>query len=180
MIEPFGRLVRRAVPGQARYCGVATMTYSSSASLVATRPTSCRLPSRIARSMLSSTRSTTASVRFIWTFKRGNFCINSGSSSTILRLPNVIGAVSGSSPVGLLPRSVVVLILTALIATSLLYIAMQLSPNATIAALMDITYPAFIAVVAWLLYRVNHLDWHVVIGAVLIFSGALVILSKHG
>lgn len=76
--------------------------------------------------------------------------------------------------------SVLVLIFTTIIAASLLYIAMQLSPNPTIASLLDITYPLFIAIVAWLLYRENHLDWSVLIGGGLILSGAMLIVWKHG
>ena len=76
--------------------------------------------------------------------------------------------------------SVVVLIFTTIIAANLLYIAMQLSPNATVAALLDITYPVFIALIAWLLYRENHLDWAVLAGGALIFSGAMLIVWKHG
>ena len=76
--------------------------------------------------------------------------------------------------------SIVVLILTTIIAASLLYIAMQLSPNATVASLLDITYPVFIAIIAWLLYRENHLDWSVLAGGALIFSGAMLIVWKHG
>ncbi|MDH5484554.1 MAG: DMT family transporter [Gammaproteobacteria bacterium] len=76
--------------------------------------------------------------------------------------------------------SVIVLIFTAIIAANLLYIAMQLSPNATVAALLDITYPVFIAIIAWLLYRENHLDWTVLLGGALIFSGAILIVWKHG
>jgi len=76
--------------------------------------------------------------------------------------------------------SVVVLVFTTIIAANLLYIAMQLSPNATVAALLDITYPVFIAIVAWLLYRENHLDWTVLVGGILIFSGAMLIVWKHG
>jgi drug/metabolite transporter (DMT)-like permease len=76
--------------------------------------------------------------------------------------------------------SVIALVFTALFAANLLFIAMQLSPNATIASLLDITYPVFIAVVAWLLYRENHLDWSVLVGGALIFSGAMLIVWKHG
>jgi drug/metabolite transporter (DMT)-like permease len=76
--------------------------------------------------------------------------------------------------------SVIVLIFTTIVAANLLYIAMQLSPNPTIAALLDITYPLFIAIIAWFLYRENHLDWSVLVGGVLIFSGAMLIVWKHG
>jgi len=75
--------------------------------------------------------------------------------------------------------SVIALVFTAIIAANLLYIAMQLSPNATVAALLDITYPVFVAIVAWLLYRENHLDWTVLAGGALIFSGAMLIVWKH-
>ena len=76
--------------------------------------------------------------------------------------------------------SVIVLIFTTIIAANLLYIAMQLSPNPTIAALLDITYPLFIAIMAWFLYRENHIDWSVLVGGGLIFSGAMLIVWKHG
>ena len=76
--------------------------------------------------------------------------------------------------------SVIVLVFTAIVAANLLYIAMQLSPNATVAALLDITYPVFIAIIAWLLYRENHLDWSVLVGGALIFFGAMLIIWKHG
>ncbi len=76
--------------------------------------------------------------------------------------------------------SLLVLMCTTLVAACLLYIAMQLSPNATIAALLDITYPLFIALIAWLLYRQNHLDWTVLLGGALIFAGAMLIVWKHG
>lgn len=76
--------------------------------------------------------------------------------------------------------SVIVLVFTAIIAANLLYIAMQLSPNATVAALLDITYPVFIAIIAWLLYREDHLDWTVLVGGGLIFCGAALIIWKHG
>lgn len=76
--------------------------------------------------------------------------------------------------------SMVVLVFTAIIAANLLFVAMQLSPNATVAALLDITYPVFIAIIAWLLYRENHLDWTMLAGGALIFSGAMLIVWKHG
>ena len=76
--------------------------------------------------------------------------------------------------------SMIVLVFTTLIASSLLYIAMQLSPNATVAALLDITYPLFVAIAAWLLFRQNHIDWYVIIGGAFIFIGAMIIIWKHG
>jgi len=75
--------------------------------------------------------------------------------------------------------SVLFLVFTAIIAANLLYIAMQLSPNATVAALLDITYPVFVAVIAWLLYRESHLDWSVLVGGTLILCGSMLIVWKH-
>ena len=75
--------------------------------------------------------------------------------------------------------SVLVLVFTAIIAANLLYIAMQLSPNATVAALLDITYPVFVAIIAWLLYRESHLDWSVLVGGALILCGSMLIVWKH-
>ena len=76
--------------------------------------------------------------------------------------------------------SVLVLIFTTIIAANLLYIAMQLSPNPTVASLLDITYPLFIALIAWLLFRENHLDWSVLLGGGMILGGAMLIVWKHG
>lgn len=76
--------------------------------------------------------------------------------------------------------SVLLLIVTAITAVTLLYTAMQLSPNATIASLLDITYPIFVALIAWLVFRENHLDWSVLLGGALIFAGASIIIWKHG
>lgn len=76
--------------------------------------------------------------------------------------------------------SVIVLFFTSIIAAGMLYIAMQLSPNATVAALLDISYPVFVAIIAWLLYRENHLDWSLLVGGGLIFTGAMLIVWKHG
>ncbi|MBI1422114.1 MAG: EamA family transporter [Gammaproteobacteria bacterium] len=76
--------------------------------------------------------------------------------------------------------SVIILIFTTIIAANLLYVAMQLSPNPTIASLIDITYPLFIAIIAWLVYRENHIDWSVLLGGALILSGSMLIVWKHG
>ena len=76
--------------------------------------------------------------------------------------------------------SVLVLIFTTVVAACLLYIAMQLSPNPTVAALLDITYPLFIALIAWLLFKESHLDWSVLVGGGMILCGAMLIVWKHG
>jgi len=76
--------------------------------------------------------------------------------------------------------SVLVLIFTTIVAANLLYIAMQLSPNPTVASLLEITYPLFVALIAWLLFRENPLDWSVLLGGSMILGGAMLIVWKHG
>jgi len=76
--------------------------------------------------------------------------------------------------------SLLILIATTVAAATLLTIAMQLSNNATLASLLDITYPIFVALVAWLLFKEGHFDWTMLVGGALIFSGSLLIIWKHG
>jgi len=75
---------------------------------------------------------------------------------------------------------VFILIVTTLVAASLLYIAMQFSSNATLASLLDITYPVFVALVAWLVFKEGRFDWSLLLGGTLIFAGSLLIIWKHG
>jgi len=72
------------------------------------------------------------------------------------------------------------LIMTTLVAAVLLTIAMQLSNNATLASLLDITYPIFVALVAWAVFKEGHFDWTMLVGGLLIFSGSFLIIWKHG
>jgi len=73
-----------------------------------------------------------------------------------------------------------ILIATTLSAAVLLTIAMQLSNSATLASLLDITYPIFVALVAWLLFKEGHFDWTIIVGGALIFCGSILIIWKHG
>jgi len=47
--------------------------------------------------------------------------------------------------------------------------------NATLAGLIEISYPIFIAIFAYLLYRENQLSSSTIIGGLLIFAGVFVI-----
>lgn len=76
--------------------------------------------------------------------------------------------------------SAILLVFTTIIAATLLNSAMQLSSNATLASLLDITYPVFVALVAWLVFREGTFDWTILVGGTLIFSGAMLIIWKHG
>lgn len=74
---------------------------------------------------------------------------------------------------------ILVLMLTSVTGTILLMIAIG-GRNATLAALIEISYPVFVALFAWLLFREVHVTTHVLLGAALVFSGlALIILGSR-
>jgi len=56
------------------------------------------------------------------------------------------------------------------VANYLVFYAIQ-QKNATSASLIEIAYPLFTAMFAWLLFRDVQLNWGIVAGATLIFSG---------
>ena len=69
--------------------------------------------------------------------------------------------------------------LTSLAGTVLLYLAVR-GRNATLASLIEISYPAFVAIFAWLLFREWQLNAGVLLGAALVFTGtALIILNSR-
>jgi len=65
--------------------------------------------------------------------------------------------------------------LTSLAGTVLLYMAVR-GRNATLASLIEISYPAFVAVIAWLLFREWQLNSGVLLGALLVFAGTTLII----
>lgn len=68
--------------------------------------------------------------------------------------------------------------LTSLAGAVLLFLAIG-DKNATLASLIEITYPLFVALFAWLLFRQAHLNASVLAGAALVFAGvALIILHN--
>lgn len=86
--------------------------------------------------------------------------------------------VIGALPAG--ERALIGLIaLTSLAGTVLLYLAVR-ARNATLASLIEISYPAFVALFAWLLFREWQLNAGVLLGAGLVFAGtALIILNSR-
>jgi drug/metabolite transporter (DMT)-like permease len=65
--------------------------------------------------------------------------------------------------------------LTSLAGTVLLYLAVR-GRNATLASLIEISYPAFVALFAWLLFRDWQLNAGVLLGAALVFAGTMLII----
>jgi drug/metabolite transporter (DMT)-like permease len=75
--------------------------------------------------------------------------------------------------------TVLSLALTSLLATVLLFVSIG-EKNATLAGLLEITYPLFIVGFTWLLFRQLHLNAGAAAGGLLIMAGAvLVILSSR-
>jgi drug/metabolite transporter (DMT)-like permease len=66
--------------------------------------------------------------------------------------------------------------LTSLAGTVLLYLAVR-GRNATLASLIEISYPAFVALFAWLLFGEWQLKPGVLLGAALVFAGTALIIT---
>lgn len=68
--------------------------------------------------------------------------------------------------------------LTSFAGAVLLFLAIS-DKNATLASLIEISYPVFVVFFAWLLFRQVHLNASVIAGAALVFAGvALIILNN--
>ena len=68
--------------------------------------------------------------------------------------------------------------LTSTLGAVLLYLSIN-SRNAPLASLIEITYPAFVVLFAWLFFRQMHLNAAVVIGGVLILAGSGLIIYNN-
>jgi drug/metabolite transporter (DMT)-like permease len=76
-------------------------------------------------------------------------------------------------------RLIVLAVMVTSVAGSLLLYVSITGKNATLASLIEITYPVFVALFSYLLFRQMALTPGVVVGALLIFSGVgLIILSN--
>jgi len=71
--------------------------------------------------------------------------------------------------------STLALMFTSIAASLLLYKAIHGS-NATVASLIEITYPVFVALFAFLLFNENHLNWSVAAGSILVMAGTGLII----
>jgi drug/metabolite transporter (DMT)-like permease len=70
---------------------------------------------------------------------------------------------------------ILALALTSLAGSVLLYLSIS-GKNATLASLIEITYPVFVVLFAFLLFRQMNLNASVLIGAGLVFAGVAVIV----
>ena len=68
--------------------------------------------------------------------------------------------------------------LTSLLGAVLLYLSIA-GKNATLASLIEITYPVFVAIFAYVMFRHIHLNTSVVVGGLLVISGAGLIIYNN-
>jgi drug/metabolite transporter (DMT)-like permease len=67
-----------------------------------------------------------------------------------------------------------VAVFTAMIAALLIFMSIQ-AKNATVASLIEVTYPFFTAFFAWLFFRQNTLNLATIFGGLLILAGVVII-----
>lgn len=65
-------------------------------------------------------------------------------------------------------------VLTFALANVLSFYAIQ-AKNATLASIIEVSYPLFIIIIAWVLFRESALNISVIIGGLLIFAGIFII-----
>ncbi len=74
--------------------------------------------------------------------------------------------------------AILALSLTSLSASVLLFVSID-SKNATLASLIEISYPMFVAMFAYLLFREVHLSPSVLAGSLLVFLGVGIIIVNN-
>jgi drug/metabolite transporter (DMT)-like permease len=74
--------------------------------------------------------------------------------------------------------TVLAIALTSLLASVLLFLSID-SKNATLASLIEITYPVFVALFAYLLFREVHVNVSVLLGSLLVFAGVGIIILNN-
>ena len=75
--------------------------------------------------------------------------------------------------------TVLAMMFTSILGTVAVYKAIHTS-NATLASLIEITYPVFVALFAMVFFHQNHFTWPVALGGLLIMTGTGVIIYFHG
>jgi drug/metabolite transporter (DMT)-like permease len=71
--------------------------------------------------------------------------------------------------------TVLALALTSLLGSALLFVSIA-GKNATLASLIEISYPVFVALFAFLLFRETQFNASVLLGAALVFAGVALII----
>lgn len=73
---------------------------------------------------------------------------------------------------------IMVVVLTATIAALLIFMSIQ-AKNATVASLIEVTYPLFTAFFVWLLFRENTLNAATLLGGLLILIGVVIVAQGN-
>lgn len=68
----------------------------------------------------------------------------------------------------------------ALIIGQYLIYAAILQKNVTYAAVLEISYPIFVCLFTWLLFKDLQMSWNIAIGGMLIFAGSAIVFLKSG
>lgn len=68
--------------------------------------------------------------------------------------------------------------ITSLLGAVLLYLSIA-GKNATLASLIEITYPVFVAFFAFVLFRQIHLNTSVIVGGLMVIAGAALIIYNN-
>lgn len=71
--------------------------------------------------------------------------------------------------------SVAMMMFTSILGTVAVYKAIHMS-NATFASLIEIAYPIFVAIFAYVIFRENHLSWEVALGGTFIMIGTILVI----
>ena len=74
--------------------------------------------------------------------------------------------------------SVAAIGLTSLLASALLFMSIE-SKNATLASLIEITYPVFVALFSFILFKHSHINPSVILGGILVITGAGIIIMYN-
>jgi len=109
------------------------------------------------------------------------------SAFGMLATATVLGVTGGFGPlVGQIKaletdwKWLVIAVVTSVVGAFLIYMAIS-EKNATLASLIEISYPFFVAVFAWLFFRDTQFNWPTIVGGVLIIGGvAVVFLGNKG
>ncbi len=80
---------------------------------------------------------------------------------------------------GEIKAAVGAMMVTSILGSVVVYKAVHMS-NATLASLIEITYPIFVAIFGIILFQQNHLSWPIVVGGLLIMTGTGVIIYFNG
>lgn len=68
----------------------------------------------------------------------------------------------------------------ALVIGQYLIYAAILQKNVTYAAVLEISYPIFVCLFTWLLFKDLQMSWNIAIGGLLIFAGSAIVFLKSG